>query len=151
MVAGLRAVNAPFQRPGWIFNPRTLNTVEKIKDGQGRYLADTGLLEYDPTGGGGRLLGFQFVTTTQIPTVLEVGGSDDCSYIVFSSDWQECWIGENLDLVIDASDTATYSADGGTTHVSAFQARQTVLRALSVHDLALRRPQFFTVMEGVRP
>lgn len=151
MVANLRNVNAPFQRPGWIFNPRTLNTLEKIKDNEGRYLADAGLLEYDATGGGGRLLGFQFVTTTLVPTTLVRGTSNDASYLVFGSDWQEAWVGENLSLVIDASETATYSPDGGATHISGFQNRQTVFRAISAHDFALRRPQFFTVMEGVRP
>jgi HK97 family phage major capsid protein len=58
MVGGLRAVNAPFNRPGWIFNPRTLNTLENVKDGQQHYLADAGLLTFDATGGGSTLLGF---------------------------------------------------------------------------------------------
>jgi hypothetical protein len=45
---------------------------------------------------------------------------------------------------------ASYSPDGGVTHISAWQQRQTVFRALSAHDFALRRPEFFSVMEGVR-
>ena len=86
-----------------------------------------------------------------MPTTLTRGSSSDASLIVFGSDWDECWVGENQQLEIDASGDATYSTDGGTTHISAFQARQTVYRAVTAHDIALRRPQFFSVMEGVRP
>lgn len=48
----LRAENAPFNKPGWIFNPRTLATFDQLKDSTGRYLSDTGLLSFDSTGGG---------------------------------------------------------------------------------------------------
>jgi len=151
-VANLRAANATFTRPGWLFHPRTINTLDKIKDGQGRYLAETGLLEFDSTGGGGRLLSFPFTTSTQIPTNVTTGTSADTSYIVFSSDWQEAWVGENVEtLAIEASSEATYTTDGGTTWVSSFQSRQTLFRALAAHDFALRRPALFTVMTGVRP
>jgi HK97 family phage major capsid protein len=150
MVANLRAVNAPFLRPGWVFHPRTLNTLEKLKDGQGRYLAETGLLTFDPTGGGGTLLGLPFRTTTQIPTNLTVGTSNDATEIYLSSDWQELWVGEERTLTIDASAEASYSSDG-TTWSSAYQQRQTLFRAEWMVDLAPRRPALFSVMTGVRP
>ena len=150
LVAAVRAANAPFERPGWIFHPRTISTLEKLKDTQGRYLADAGLLTFDATGGGGTLLGFPFRTTTQIPTNVTRGTSNDTSYIIFGSDWQECWVGEEQALRIDASGDASYSSDG-TTWNSAFQQRQTVFRAEWAHDIGLRRPQFFSVMGGVRP
>jgi len=150
MVGSLREQNAPFRQPGWIFHPRTLGVLERLKDTTGRYLADAGLLTFDPTGGGGTLLGYAFATTTQIPTNLTVGDSADTSYVIFGSDWQEAWIGENESLVIEASNDATYTTDGGTSWVSAWQNRQTVFRAVMVHDFALRRPQLFSVMTGVR-
>jgi HK97 family phage major capsid protein len=150
LVGALREKNAPFQQPGWIFHPRVVGVIERLKDGVGRYLADTGLLTFDATGGGGTLLGFKFVTTTQIPTNLSAGTSTDASYIIFGSDWDEAWIGENEDLTIEASNEAAYTSDGGTSWISAWQNRQTVFRAVTVHDFALRRPQLFTVMTGVR-
>jgi HK97 family phage major capsid protein len=151
VVAGLRNVNAPFARPGWVFHPRTIGTLEKFKDADGHYLAETGLLTFDPTGGGGSLLNFPFRTTTQIPINLSVGSSSDCSEIYFSSDWQEAWIGEEDELRIAVSGEATYTTDGGATWQSAFQNRQHLFRATWVHDIGLRRPQLFTVMTGVRP
>jgi HK97 family phage major capsid protein len=121
----------------------------KLKDGQGRYLADAGLLTFDATGGGGTLLGFPFRTTAQIPTNVVTGTSTDTTEVYFSSDWAEAWIGENDTLTIDASGEANYW--DGTQWVSAFQNRQTLFRAVMTVDFGLRRPQLFTVMLGVRP
>lgn len=150
-VAALRDANAPFLAPGWILAPRTLSTLEKVKDANGRYLKDTGLLTIDAAGGGGTLLGYRFVTSTQVPKNLTVGTSTNCSYIVFSSDWSEAWVGEEQSLRIDVSGDAAYTPDGGTTWVSAFQNKQMLFRATTCHDFALRRPEFFTVLAGVRP
>jgi HK97 family phage major capsid protein len=149
-VANLRDVNAPFANPGWIINPREISTLERLKDDVGRYLADTGLLTFDATGGGGTLLGFKFVSTGQIPKTLTHGTSTDPSYMVFGSDWKEAWLGEEQDLVIELSNAAAYKDAGGQWH-SAWQERQSLFRAVLDHDFALRRPQFFTVLEGVRP
>lgn len=151
MVAGVRAANAPFLRPGWVFNPRLLTTLEQLKDSTGRYLLEAGLLEFDATGGGGKLLNFPFATTGQIPTNLARGTSNDATFIIFSSDWEEFWVGEEQGLEVDLSGEAAYSTDGGTTWHSSFQERQTLFRATMTHDAAPRRPAWFTVMEGVRP
>jgi HK97 family phage major capsid protein len=102
------------------------------------------------TGVSGRLLGYPFRTSSQIPINVTVGTSTDTSEIYFSSDWNELWIGEERTLSIDASSEASYSSDG-TTWNSAYQQRQTVFRAEWMVDLAPRRPQLFTVMTGVRP
>lgn len=149
-VHGLRQVNAPFARPGWIFAPKFLAYLDSLTDSTGRPLLDAGLLSYDSTGGGGKLLGFPFRTTSMLPTGLTRGTSTDATYVIFSSDWNECWIGENQDLTIDASNQASYSPDGGTTTVHTYQSRQTLFRATAAHDIALRRPEFFSVWEGVR-
>jgi HK97 family phage major capsid protein len=149
VVAALRNVNAPFSRPGWVFHPRTIGTLERFKDADGHYLAETGLLTFDATGGGGSLLNFPFRTTTQIPINLSVGSSSDCSEIYFSSDWTEAWVGEEDELRISVSGEATYWT--GSDWVSAFQSRQHLFRATWTHDLGLRRPSLFTCVVGVRP
>jgi hypothetical protein len=79
------------------------------------------------------------------------GSSTDTTEVYFASDWNECWIGEEQTLVIEVSAEASYTPDGGTTWVSAWQNRQHVFRAVTTHDIALRRPQFFSVLTGVRP
>lgn len=150
-VANLRDAGGTFLNPAWIFHPRLLSSLELIKDTTGRYLAESDLLTFDATGGGGRLLGIPFATTTQIPTNITTGTSTDTTDIYLTSDAQEIWIGEGSDLSIELSAEASYTPDGGTTWVSAFQNRQTLFRAVISHDFALRRPQFFSVIEGVRP
>ena len=150
-VAALQGVNAPFSRPGWIFSSRTLATIRKLKDGQGRYLADTGLLTFSMSGVGGTLLGYPFRVTNQIPSNLTTGTNTDTSYAIFGSDWGEMFVGVNRDLLIETSAEASYTPDGGATFVSSFQNRQTLIRAVSTHDMALRRPALFTVLSGIRP
>lgn len=151
VVANIRATNAPFARPGWIFNPRLLSRLETLKDSQGHYLADAGLLTFDAAGTGGSLLNYRFLTSTQIPVNLTTGSNTDTTYVIFSSDWDEVWVGENDAMEIALSSEATYTPDGGTTYISAFQNQQTLFRCSMTHDIAARRPQFLTVLTGVRP
>ncbi len=102
-------------------------------------------------GTGGTLLGFPFRTTSQIPKTLVTGTSTDTTYAIFCSDWGEVWVGQNDELEITLSGEATYSPDGGTTFISAFQHQQTLFRASTTNDIAARRPQFLTVLSGIRP
>jgi HK97 family phage major capsid protein len=150
-VAALRNVNGPFTSPGWIMNARLLSTLEKLKTTTGEYLTDANLLTYDRTGGGGSLLGFPFATTSQIPTNVTSGTSSDTTSVFFSSDWSEYWIGQEAALTVDMSTEASYTTDAGSTWVSAYQSRQTLVRCVTVIDGAPRRPQLFSILSGVRP
>lgn len=150
-VANLRAAGGTFLKPAWIFHPRLLSSLEVVKDTTGRYLAESELLTFDATGGGGKLLGIPFATTTQIPVDITTGSSTDTTEVFITSDAQEMWIGEGSSLEIERSGEASYTPDGGTTWVSAFQNRQTVFRAVVSHDVALRRASWFSVITGVRP
>lgn len=149
-VAALRAVNAPFDQPGWIFHPSVLARLEQLKDSTGRYLADTELLQLDFRGQGGKLLGYRFQTSSQIPTNIVTGTSASTTYMLFGSDWSEAWVGENQSITLETSSDAPYTTDGGTTWVSSYQNRQTLFRATAAVDIALRRPQYFTALTGVR-
>ncbi len=153
MVAALRDRNAPFGSPGWVLAPRSLSTLERLKTSTGEYLGDRpDLLSSDPAGGGGKLLGLPFVTSTQVPVNQTRGTSTDASWIALGSDWSDaCWIGESLALTLEASREASYTPDGGTTWLSAYQNDQTLFRVLTETDIAFRRPTLFTVMTGVRP
>jgi HK97 family phage major capsid protein len=136
-VAALRAINAPFRTPGWVFNAQLLAGLEKVKTTTGEYLANAGLLEFSSSGASGTLLGFAFRTTSQA----------DPTRIVFSSDWNELWVGEEQRLTIEASNEASYW--DGSQWVSAWQNRMHVFRAVWTIDVGLRRPELFSVMTGV--
>ena len=151
MVGALRDVNAPMESPGWIFSPRLISVLQKMKTTTGVYLSsDPNLLTFDPTGGGGRLLGLPFRTSSQIPANLHVGTSTDASEIYLSSDWSEFWVGMDGDIRIEISTEASYTPDGGTTWVSSFQNDQSLFRCILWLDGAPRRPQLFSVMTGAR-
>jgi hypothetical protein len=81
---------------------------------------------------------------------ITTGTSTDTSEIYFGSDWSEAWLGEEQALEIDVSNEASYDSGGGV-WVSAWQNRQHLFRCVTTHDFALRRPQLFSVMTGVRP
>lgn len=151
MIANVRGSNAPFGSPGWIMHPRTLGTIERLKTSTGEYLAETGLLQIDRTGGGFTLLGYPGRTTTQVPTNITAETSTDTSYIVLGSDWSEAWVGEGQQLEIETSVDGTYTTDGGTTWRSAWHMRETLIRAVWTLDFALRRAQCFSILFGVRP
>jgi HK97 family phage major capsid protein len=151
MVGGLRDVNAPFTSPGWCFSPKLITVLQTMKTSTGSYLSsDPNLLSFDATGGGGRLLGLPFRTTSQVPSNLHVGTSTDCSEIYLSSDWSEMWVGMDGDIRIEVSNEASYTPDAGSTWISSFQNDQSLFRCILWIDAAPRRPQLFSVMTGVR-
>jgi hypothetical protein len=58
-------------------------------------------------------------------------------------------VGENQQLEIAVSDQASYTPDGGTTWISAFQNNQTLFRAVIRHDITHRRKNQVIVQRGV--
>jgi len=119
MIGAVLSATAPFARPGWIFHPDVLTFLESLTDSTGRPLLESDLRRVDSAGGGGSFLGYRFQTTSRIPRVPTVGTSHDCTYVIFGSDWNEAWVGVNLDLTLEASNSASYSPDGGTTNLLA--------------------------------
>lgn len=80
---------------------------------------------------------------------LTTGSNNDTSLIFFSSDWSECWIGQNEQFEIQISSEAAYIDNSDVWH-SSFQNDQSLFRASTHHDLGLRRTELFVVVEGVR-
>jgi HK97 family phage major capsid protein len=145
-----RKKNGRYGSPGWVFAPGFLTHLEGLTDADGHFLADSGILRYDDSGAGGTLFGWPFRTTSQLPENEVAGASDDTTTVLFSSDWSEVIVGENPELEVAVSAEASYTPDGGTTWVSAFQNDQTLYRAIGRHDIGLRRPQLMVVQRGVK-
>ncbi len=119
----------------WIMHPRTKNTLRKIQDSQGHYLYTLSPSLREPD----TLAGIPVYLTTQIPINLNVGSSSDCSYIIVGQ-FNEAIIGERLgmEFAVDQSGTA-------------FEFYQSWVRAISRLDFALRTPEVFCKVTGVRP
>jgi HK97 family phage major capsid protein len=152
IVSALRNISMPFNNPGWIFSGRTLQSLQNLTNSIGEpLLASAGLLTVDASGSTGTLLGYKFATTNAISNAQTYGTATNASSIIFSSDWDELFLGEWQALAIDSSAEASYTPDGGTTWISAYQNMQTVFRATIWADMVIRRPAAFVVANGILP
>ena len=137
----LAGSDVPMANPGWIFSPRTQFYLMKLRDGNGNYAFRDELQE-------GTLMGFPFMTTTQIPINLDAsGGGDNDETEIYFADFAQLIIAENTDLIIDVSSEATYY--DGTQQVSAFDNDLTLMRALARHDFGARHEEAIAVVEEV--
>ena len=148
--SALRSANIVPRRPGWLLAPRTLGSIEKLTDSTGKPLLDSGLLQINPDGMTGTLLGVPFACSGNVPVTQTVGTSNNASSIVFG-DWSELFYGEWDTLAIESSAEAAYTPDGGTTWTSAFQNQQMVFRAVLWADAQVRRGASFVIQPGITP
>lgn len=134
--------NVPLSKPGWLFAPRTWNYLRMLQ-------TTTGAFIYQAEMNNGLLLGYPYKWSTQIPTNLSDHGrtTNGGETEIYLADFDDVMIGEAMSLRVDASMEATY-VDGGNT-VSAFSQDQTVVRAITEHDFAVRRAVSVCVMNGV--
>ena len=141
LIQQLLNANIPMINPGWVMAPR----VEVFL----RTLINTnGFQVFGPEMRAGTLLGYPFASTTSIPINLDTSGagSNDESEIYFT-DFAQAIIGESLNLIVDASQEAAYTE--GSSVVSAYDRDQTVVRAISEHDFALRYDKAIAVLTQV--
>jgi HK97 family phage major capsid protein len=133
----LRNANVRFLRPGWMFSPRTEMYLRTIRDGNGNYAFKD---EMDA----GRLFGYPFGVTTQIPWNLGTGTNES---EVYFCDFADVVIGQLMTIRIDVSETAAYH--DGSNVVASFSLDQTVIRAIMEHDIGLRHDLSGSVIEAV--
>ncbi len=152
IVGALQQANMPFTSPGWIFSGRVLTSLMSLTNSIGApLLAASGLLKVDSSGTTGTLLGYNFAVTNAIPNNQTYGTASNASTIIFSSDWSELFVGDWQSVAVDSSQEASYTPDGGTTWISAYQSMQTVFRSTLWADMAIRRPAAFVVAGGIQP
>jgi len=139
MILALLEGNVRMIRPGWIFAPRTAIYLMTVRDGNGNYVFREEMMQ-------GRLWGYPYATTTQIPTNLG-SGSDESEIML--ADFADVVVGEGMQLQLDASTEAAYINSAGQL-VSAFSKDQTVVRAIMEHDLAMRHNESLVILTGVK-
>lgn len=143
-----RTLNARQVRLAWFFNPGFITYLETLVDAQGRFLADANVLTTNDDQMSGTFDGVPFFATNQIPANQTQGTSTNASEL-YLVNMAEAIVGENMSLEIDVSSEASYTPDGGTTWISAFQNAQTLFRAIMRHDITHRRPNQILVQTGV--
>jgi len=137
MVLKLLEANMPMLAPAWLMAPRTEIYLRTLLNSQG-------IPVFRDEMASGRLWGFPFGTSNNIPITLApivttVGKSE--LYLV---DMAQVLIGESMALAVDASQEAAYF--DGTQVQAAFSLDQTVVRAIAEHDLGMRHEKAAVVM-----
>lgn len=137
-ILALLEANVRMLRPGWIFAPRVAMFLMTIRDGNGNFAFREEMMQ-------GRLWGYPYKTTNQIPVNLG-GGSDETE--IYFADFADVVIGEGMQMQIDTSVEATYRDSNGNL-VSAFSRDQTVVRAIMEHDLQMRHNESIVILDAV--
>lgn len=134
----LKEGNVPFTRPGWLMAPRTEIFLKSLRDANGNFAFRAEMMQ-------GKLQGFPYAVTTQIPTNLGSGGNESEVYLV---DFADAIIGETTQMIIEISSEAAYY--DGTGVVAAFSRDESVIRVIVQHDFALRHPASAAVIQAVK-
>jgi HK97 family phage major capsid protein len=140
LVLKLLENNIPMSNVHWLFSPRTMMNLSIVRITNGPYAFRDEMAR-------GTLWGYPFFVTTTVPNTLTIGANSDTSEI-YLVDANEIVIGDSQRLLIDASGDAAYE-EGGTVK-AAFTRDETVIRAISEHDMVVRREQAVAVATGVR-
>lgn len=130
--------NVRMLNPGWLFAPRTEHYLMTVRDGNGNYAFRPEMLL-------GKLWGYPYATTTQIPTNLGGGTNESEVYI---ADFSDVVIGEEDAMQVDVFDQVTYY-DGSNWQSSA-QNNEVVLRVVENHDIGVRHPESVAVLTAVK-
>jgi HK97 family phage major capsid protein len=139
LILKLVEADVPMTRPGWIMAPKTWNYLMTVRTTNGPYAFRDEMAR-------GTLWGWPFRMTTTIPTNLTVAALTNRSEL-YLVDFADVVIGDSEAMIIDASGEAAYEEAG--TVKSAFHRDETVIRAISEHDLVVRRSQSVAHFEDV--
>jgi HK97 family phage major capsid protein len=138
MVLALEEANVAFANPGWMMAPRTKQYLMTVRDGNGNYAFRAEMLT-------GRLWGYPYKVTTQIPRNLGSGDESEL-YLV---DFDDIVIGQTLAVEVAMSTEASYIDPTDGQLKSAFSQDQTLLRVLMEHDIQARYDQSIAVLTEV--
>lgn len=130
----LMNANIPEGRWAWIISPRNWISLMTIQNANGFFVFRDEMMR-------GTLWGLPFASTTQQP------GSSTTGEMTLVN-MADAVIGESQSLIIDASQEAAY-VDSSGTMTAAFAQDQTVIRAITEHDFAMRRAESVYVIANM--
>lgn len=137
----LRSANVRFIRPGIILSPRTEYFLQNLLNSQGFPVFEAEMAT-------GKLMGYPYRCTTQIPENLTINAVTACTEIYFA-DFADVTIGDAPQIGIEFSTEASYLDPTTNTLVSAFSQDQTLMRVIMEHDLGMRHQESIAILNGV--
>ena len=138
LIQDLEGNNVRMINPVWLMAPRSKNHLMTLRDGNGN-LVYPEVRDANPT-----VHGFPIFVTNNIPTNLGSGSDETEVYLV---DMADVIIGEVGALEIAVDPSAAYH--DGSSVVSAFSRDETVIRAITRHDLAVRHNESVALKSDV--
>lgn len=127
--------NIPEGRWAWMMSPRNWNSLMTIQNANGFFVFRDEMAR-------GTLWGYPFAYTTQMPGT----GATGEMYLVNMSD---AIIGDSMALQVDVSMEASYIDATSGSLVSAFSLDQSIVRAITEHDFAMRRGESVAVINAM--
>ncbi len=137
MIRLVRASNVPLLRAGWVMSTRSMMYIASLLDGNGNFVYKDDLMA-------GRLLGWPVHEDNQIPENLGGGTESEIYFCEFS----QAMIGDTMSLEVEAFPGGSYH--DGSQVVSGISTDQTVVRAIALHDFALRHDEAASVLTTVK-
>ncbi len=138
----LDTANVTDTRRVWFMNPRSYNYLYNVQNSLGAYVYRDELNK-------GTLLSYPVRKSTQIGTNYydATGAQTTCSF-VFLVEMDEAMILDSMSLELAVSREGSYVDAGGTAR-SAFQADESIIRAIAEHDFQMRHDQSVAVIQRV--
>lgn len=137
LIQALQGANVRMLRPAWIMAPRAKNFM------MWDLVTANDTLPFHDELAQGRLNGWPVGVTNNVPTNLGAG-TDSELYLV---DMADVVIGDAMTLQIALSQEASYTDGSNTRH--AFERDETVVRAISKHDIGMRHDESIAVKTGL--
>lgn len=128
------AKNIDDQKCGWAFNSMMEGYLMNLKTSTGAYI-------YREEMQGGKLLGFPYKVSNQIPT-----DSSNKTEMIFGN-WADLLVGEQLGLETYTTLDGSWTDDAGVQH-NAFEENLAATRALMYVDIAARHPESFIYVKN---
>lgn len=138
LINALESADVRLINPAWFMHPTRKNHLRNLRDANGNLIYPE-IRTTNPT-----LYGWPVFTTTSLPANLGGGGNESEIMLV---DMSDAIIGEASNLEIVASGDGSYVEAG--VMKSAFSRDETLIRAITRHDFAMRHAESVAVKTGV--
>lgn len=137
MVRLVKSLNVMLVRPAWFLTTRSAFFIRKLRDGNGNYAFAAEMAQ-------GKLLGFPYFESNQIPENLGGGTNESEVYFV---EMTQMIIADQMSMEIETFPGGAYY-DGSNVQ-SGISLDQTVVRAISKHDFGMRHTGAASVLTTV--
>lgn len=138
-LTALMNANVPIDKPCWFINPQVHGYLYNVLNSFGEYVFRSSMDQ-------GKINNMPFKVTTQLPANITFNSVPNTSNI-FLAEMTETMVLDTMQLELAVSQEASY-VDANGVQQNAFQNNQTLIRAVSRHDFAMRHDASVVMIQG---